>query len=199
MKKKDSILIIGNGESILNYNLGIEIDKYAIIGRINNYKLKGFKEKIGSKTDIWINGANSKLERKNIYPDKILVFIPSEILTKKQKYLDGYVSNRLKLDENKFKVISLNTIKNFEEKIKHHRLTTGLYSILWAIENYNEVIIHGFDFFINSKSHYYNSKITSIINEYFLKKGSKHDNTKEKNFVEKMIENKKIKRLTDIQ
>ena len=73
-----------------------------------------------------------------------------------------------------------------------------MYSILWATENYNEVIIHGFDFFINSKSHYYNSKIASIINEYFLKKGKKHDNHKEKDYVEKMIINKQVKRLVDI-
>ena len=198
MKKKESILIIGNGESILNYDLGNKIDNHPTVARINNYKLKNFEKKIGSKTDIWINGANSKLKKRKNYANQILVFIPSQILSKKQNYLDKYVSNRLKLEVNKFQIIPLELIKNFEEKINHLRLTTGLYSILWAIENYNEVIIHGFDFFINSKSHYYNSKITSIINEYFLKKGSKHNNLKEKEFVEKMIDNKKIKRLVNI-
>ena len=150
MKTKDPILIIANGESILKYNLGIKIDTYPIIARINNYRLEGYEDKIGTKTNIWINGANSKLEKKRTYPDRILTFIPSEILIKKQKNINYHVSNRLKLDSDKFEVIGLNSIKNFEEKVKHNRLTTGLYSILWAIEHYNEVIIHGFDFFINS-------------------------------------------------
>ena len=198
MKKNSSILIIGNGESILKYDFGQKIDTYPTIARINNYKIKGYEQKVGTKTDIWINGANSKLEKKTSYPNKILTFIPSDILAKKEKNINNYVSNRLKLDNNRFEVTPLNSIKNFEKKINHNRLTTGLYSILWATENYNEVIIHGFDFFINSKSHYYNSKIASIINEYFLKKGKKHDNHKEKDYVEKMIINKQVKRLVDM-
>ena len=198
MKKNSSILIIGNGESILKYDFGQKIDTYPTIARINNYKIKGYEQKVGTKTDIWINGANSKLEKKPNYPNKILTFIPSDILAKKEKNINNYVSNRLKLDNNKFEVAPLNSIKNFEKKINHNRLTTGLYSILWATENYNEVIIHGFDFFINSKSHYYNSKIASIINEYFLKKGKKHNNHKEKDYVEKMIINKQVKRLVDM-
>ena len=198
MKKNSSILIIGNGESILKYDFGQKIDTYPTIARINNYKIKGYEQKVGTKTDIWINGANSKLEKKTNYPNKILTFIPSDILAKKEKNINKYVSNRLKLDNNKFEITPLNSIKNFEKKINHNRLTTGLYSILWATENYNEVIIHGFDFFINSKSHYYNSKIASIINEYFLKKGKKHDNHKEKDYVEKMIINKQVKRLVDM-
>ena len=198
MKKNNSILIIANGESILKYNLGQKINTYPTIARINNYRIKGYEQKVGKKTDIWMNGANSKLEKKKKYPNKILTFIPSEVLTKKEENINTHVSNRLKLDSNKFEVIPLNSIKNFEKKINHNRLTTGLYSILWATENYNEVIIHGFDFFINSKSHYYNSKIASIINEYFLRKGKKHDNNKEKNYVEKMIRNKQVKRLVDM-
>ena len=198
MKKNSSILIIGNGESILKYDFGRKIDTYPTIARINNYKIKGYEQKVGTKTDIWINGANSKLEKKTKYPNKILTFIPSDILAKKEKNINNYVSNRLKLDNNRFEVTPLNSIKNFEKKINHNRLTTGLYSILCATENYNEVIIHGFDFFINSKSHYYNSKIASIINEYFLRKGKKHDNNKEKNYVEKMIRNKQVKRLVDM-
>ena len=122
MKKKESILIIGNGESILNYDLGNKIDNHPTVARINNYKLKNFEKKIGSKTDIWINGANSKLKKRKNYANQILVFIPSQILSKKQNYLDKYVSNRLKLEVNKFQIIPLELIKNFEEKIKHHRL-----------------------------------------------------------------------------
>ena len=56
-----SILIIGNGQSILNNNFQNQIDNFDIVLRINNYKINGYEQFLGSKTDIWFNGANSKL------------------------------------------------------------------------------------------------------------------------------------------
>ena len=38
-------------------------------------------------------------------------------------------------------------MKDYELISKIKRPTTGLNSILWAIENYEKIIIHGFDFF----------------------------------------------------
>ena len=198
MKPNNSIIIIGNGESVLRYKYGTIIDKYPTVLRINNYKLKGYENKIGTKTDIWFNGANSKLKKPTIIPSEIIVAMPSSIIIKKQSELINYVSKRLKLDANKYSLIPIKQIKKYEEMLRFNRLTTGLYSILWAIDNYKEVTIHGFDFFIDSKSHYYNSKLTSILKKYFSRKGYKHNNDLELNFINKMIKKKKIKKITDI-
>ena len=54
-----SIIIIGNGQSILNNELQDEIDAFDIVVRINNYKINGYEHYLGTKTDIWFNGANS--------------------------------------------------------------------------------------------------------------------------------------------
>ena len=102
------------------------------------------------------------------------------------------------MENNQYDIVSLEDIQSFEKKINHHRLTTGLYAILWAIKNYQEVIIHGYDFFIDSKTHYYNSKIANIFNQYIFKRGNKHNNESEKTFVEKMIEKNQIKKIEDI-
>ena len=56
-----SVLVIGNGESILNQRLQKKIDSFNTILRINNYIIKDFESFVGTKTDIWFNGANSKL------------------------------------------------------------------------------------------------------------------------------------------
>ena len=197
MSENNSILIIGNGQSILENKFGNIIDQYPLVARINNYKIENYENKIGTRTDIWINGANSKLKKRIEYPNKILVFIPSQILKKKTNQ-KNYVSKRLQLDANKFEIVSLTSIESFEKKIQHNRLTTGMYSLLWAMENFENVTIHGFDFFINSKSHYYNSKLSSFFNQFILNKGYKHNNKKEKEFVENMIKIKKIKKLIDI-
>ena len=197
--KNNSIIIIGNGPSVLDYNFGKLIDKHPLVARINNYQIDGYEKKIGSKTDVWFNGANSKLKIPNKTPEKTVVLIPSEIIKRKNNNLNRHVQKRLKNNNLNPVIISLNDISNFEKNTGLNRLTTGLYSILWAIENYEEVIIHGFDFFQNSKGHYYNSKMIQLINTYILNKGHKHNNELEQKYVKKLIKNDNIKRLIDLK
>ena len=96
MNQQNSILIIANGESILNNDYGEFIDKHPLVARINNYQTKGFEKQIGSKTDIWFNGANSKLKLQSAKYSDIIVLMPSQVILKKEADLNGHVSKRLK-------------------------------------------------------------------------------------------------------
>ena len=78
------------------------------------------------------------------------------------------------------------------------RPTTGTSCILWAIENFEEVIIHGFDFFIDSKSHYNDNFITKWVIDWGInKKGGKHNMMAEKIYIEKLIQDKKVIQLKE--
>ena len=199
MNQKSRILIIANGESILNNDYGEFIDKHPLVARINNYQTKGFEKQIGSKTDIWLNGANSKLKLQSAKYSEIIVLMPSQVILKKEADLNGHVSKRLKLDKEQYTTVSLSNIQNFENQVGYNRLTTGLYSILWALKNYNEVIIHGFDFFQESKAHYYDNSLSKLlIKNNIIKKGQKHNNILEKQFVNNLISDNKIKTLENI-
>jgi len=199
MNKQDSILIIANGESILNNDYGEFIDKHPLVARINNYQIKGFEKQIGSKTDIWFNGANSKLKLQSAKYSDIIVLMPSQVILKKEADLNGHVSKRLKLNKEEYTTVSLSNIQTFENQVGYNRLTTGLYSILWALKNYNEVIIHGFDFFQESKAHYYDNSLSKLlIKNNIIKKGQKHNNILEKQFVNNLISENKIKTLENI-
>ena len=199
MNQQNSILIIANGESILNNDYGEFIDKHPLVARINNYQIKGFEKQIGSKTDIWFNGANSKLKLQSAKYSDIIVLMPSQVILKKEADLNGHVSKRLKLNKEEYTTVSLSNIQTFENQVGYNRLTTGLYSILWALKNYNEVIIHGFDFFQESKAHYYDNSLSKLlIKNNIIKKGQKHNNILEKQFVNNLINENKIKILKDI-
>ena len=193
-----SILIIGNGQSILNSKFKNQIDNFDTVARINNYKISDYEPFIGSKTDIWFNGANSKLIAPNTLPNRVVVAIPSMVFLKHEKDIVSYVSKRINLNNKKFLLIPKDDILNYENTVGHNRLTTGLYAIMWALKNYEDIYIHGFDFFINSKSHYYDSKLTNFVNENILNKGHKHDNQKEYDFVNSLIDKNKIKRLVNV-
>jgi len=190
-----SILIIGNGQSILNNDFQNQIDNFDTVLRINNYKINGYEQFLGSKTDIWFNGANSKLVAPYKIPKKIVVAIPSSIFLKHKNNIMTYVSKRINVGNKKILLIPENEILDHENTVGHPRLTTGLYAVMWSLKNYEDIYIHGFDFFINSKSHYYDSKLMNFVNENILNKGHKHDNQKEYDFINDLIDKNKIKRL----
>ena len=193
-----SILIIGNGESILNNKLQDKINAFDVVLRINNYQTTGYEEFLGTKTDIWFNGANSKLTTPDRIPGRVVVAIPSGVFLKHEEDILSYVSKRINMKNKEFSLIPKDDILYYESIVGHTRLTTGQYAIMWALKNYEEVYIHGFDFFINSKSHYYDSKLKNFINENILNKGHKHDNQKERNFINNLIDKNKIKRLANV-
>ena len=86
-----SIIIIGNGQSILNNEFQDKIDAFDIVVRINNYKIKGYEHFLGAKTDVWFNGANSKLILPESIPNKIIVAIPSKVFMRHEKNIESYI------------------------------------------------------------------------------------------------------------
>ena len=193
MSKRKEILIIGNGRSVLDHLFGKQINKFSIVGRINNYSIDNYAEYVGEKTDIWFNGANQNLKRQKVIPNEVVVFIPPKILRRKKEKIHDRISRRLHIDKEKYSLIPLETMENYEILTGVKRPTTGTASILWAVENFEKVIIHGFDFFIDSKSHYNDNFITKWLIDWGInKKGGKHNMLAEKIYIEKLIKDKKV-------
>ncbi len=193
---KNDILIIGGGKSILDYELASIIDSFHNIGRINNYETNNFEKYIGSKTDIWFNGANQGLKRRKKTPPRIVIIIPPKILKKKGTKIHNRIIRRINTEH--YELVPIEIMVKFENDVKSERLTTGTNSILWSLENFNRVFIHGFDFFIDSKTHYNDSKIkTWLIECGIIKKAQKHDISKEKHYIENLITQGKIIKLVD--
>tara|TARA_B100000029_G_scaffold142722_1_gene137960 strand:+ start:5163 stop:5777 length:615 start_codon:yes stop_codon:yes gene_type:complete len=195
---KNILLIIANGPSCLKNKIGHKIDQFKEIGRINNYTTNNFEDFIGSKTSIWFNGANQGLKSRQNIPYKTIILVPYEVLCRKEKKLIEKIPKKLNLNNSKYTLIKKEKMKEYEDICNIKRPTTGLNSILWGIENYDKVIIHGFDFFENGKEHYYDSYLTKkIANLKIVGKGKKHDNEGEKLFVQGLVQEKKIVQLTE--
>jgi hypothetical protein len=198
MSKRKEILIIGNGRSVLEYSFGKQINTISIVGRINNFAIKNYSEYIGQRTDIWFNGANQNLKRQKVIPDEVVVFIPPEILRRKKEKVHDQISNRLHIDKKYYSLMPLEVMENYEKITGVKRPTTGTASILWAVENFEKVLIHGFDFFIDSKSHYNDNFINKwLIEKGINKKGGKHNMMAEKIYIEKLIQDKKVIQLKE--
>lgn len=192
----NDILIIGGGKSILDYELVSIIDSFHTIGRINNYETNNFEKYIGSKTDIWFNGANQGLKQRKEIPPRVVILIPPEILNKKGTKIHNRIIRRINTEH--YELVPIEIMSKFENDVKSQRLTTGTNSILWALENFKRVFIHGFDFFIDSKTHYNDSKVkTWLIENGIITKAQKHNNSQEKLYVENLITQGKIIKLVD--
>ena len=198
MSRRDEILVIGNGRSVLDFSFGEKINTFSVVGRINNYSIIDYSEFVGVKTDIWFNGANQNLKKKNEIPNEVVVFIPAEILRRKTEKIHGRISKRLHIKKDKYSLTPLEKMEYYETLVGVTRPTTGTSSILWAVENFEKVIIHGFDFFIDSKSHYNESFIIKwLIDLGINKKGGKHNMMAEKQFIEKLINKNQVILLKD--
>ena len=193
MSKRKEIIIIGNGRSVLEYSFGKQINTISIVGRINNFTIKNYSKYIGQRTDIWFNGANQNLKRQKVIPNEVVVFIPPEILRRKKEKVHDQISNRLHIDKKYYSLMPLEVMENYEKITGVKRPTTGTASILWAVENFEKVLIHGFDFFIDSKSHYNDNFINKwLIEKGINKKGDKHNMIAEKQFIEKLVQEKQV-------
>ena len=195
---KSSILIIANGPSTLDNQFGDIIDTFDNVARINNYKTSNFENCIGSKTTIWFNGANKKLTPRPEFEGKIVVFVPYEILNKKEKDVIERTPKRLKLSPDRYDLISKEKMKSYENIANVKRPTTGLNSIMWSLENYEKIFIHGFDFFLTGKEHYYDSNFKKkIANLRIVRTAKKHDNTGERDFVKSLLKQNRLIKLSD--
>ncbi len=181
----------------MNHQMGSVIDTFTTVGRINNYSTSGFENYVGSKTQIWFNGANQNLKKRVQIPERVVVFIPAEILWRKGESIHERITRRLGIPRSRYELTSLKDMEVLEQKCGILRPTTGTASILWAIGQFEEVIIYGFDFFIDSKAHYNDRKwMNWLIQKGVLTKGRKHDMTSEKIFIESLLIEGKIKRLS---
>ena len=193
MPQQEIILIIGNGCSVLDYLFGEQINKFSVVGRINNYSTKKYDNYVGHKTDIWFNGANQNLKKNNSIPSEVIVFIPPEILHRKRENIHNRISKRLNIPKEEYSLVSIETMEQYGKQLGVIRPTTGTSSILWALENYQKVIIHGFDFFIDSKIDYNENFFNKwLIYLGLYKKGGKHNMDAEKKYIDSLIKENKV-------
>lgn len=195
----NSILVVANGRSILEHEFGAEIDRFEAVGRINNYVTVGYERFVGSRTDIWFNGANKKLSRRDDFAPRIVVLIPEEILRVKGEGIHERIQTRLGVERDRYELVPRSEILDYERTMGASRPTTGTSAVLWALKRYERVVIHGYDFFINSQAHYYDRLATRwLVEKGIVKKAGLHDVQKEKACIERLVAEGRVLRLSDL-
>lgn len=147
----NKIILIGNGPSVLRHELGENIDKFDIVVRFNNFKIKGYEKNIGTKTNYWFTWCHFNVDNiKNL--DKI--YFHSWI---KDKNTDkNYI--KLKNMYNNIEIVDhgvLNEIKQHIPDYPHKAFSTGLIAAHIMIKKYSQIYLYGFDWWIDGLKHHY--------------------------------------------
>ena len=125
--------------------------------------------------------------------------IPAEILERKGGGIHERIEGRLGVNRSGYQLVPLEEMLEFERLCGVKRPTTGTNSIMWSVSRFERVVIHGFDFFIDSKSHYFDSKLKKrLVERGVIRKAGKHDIELEKSYVDSLIASGAVERLADI-
>ena len=163
------VLLIGNGSSVLDHELGKHIDsEFDLVFRINRFKIKGFEKNVGTRTDGWViadtgeqwlfydgiqkfgDDVEGISLQHNI--DHIFINIPQFKLDRSyakevNNFVHGYnLYHKVKRLSIINPVIEDNILSEVKTKFpKNSWPTTGLSSIRFLLEIYNNLYIYGFD------------------------------------------------------
>ena len=68
-----NMVVIGNGSSVLNHELGTLIDSFQNVARFNEYQIDGYEEFVGTKTTFWCrNSSKDTKDRDDVFEEIFL-------------------------------------------------------------------------------------------------------------------------------
>ena len=185
MNKKPSIIVIGNGPSVLNNKYGNIIDNFDEVVRINHYKPS---EHVGKKLTIFVTSSWKTIFYSDVpvLSKKILIWKEHNILTPYDKFQQSEIMNKQPI------INKLHKEFNFNIFPKSPWCSTGIAILMHLIlsDEYDKIYIYGFDNLVKgSILHYFeNIKV-----EY----DNVHSTLLEKNFINHYIKLGKLCKLED--
>lgn len=149
--KNKSIVIVGNGGSILGQNKGRAINGFDEVVRFNYYKIIGFEADVGTKTTIWFtcncNIPTAKRKYNEVY------FHSWEWNRQKStcyKTIQQYQNNVINTKKNDVKQLA-----KLIPEYPHYGFSTGLIAIHILLRTYPHLHLIGFDWHLDKYDHHY--------------------------------------------
>lgn len=140
----NSILLIGNGPSVLKYEVGKSIDQYPLVCRFNSFKLEKYEKYVGTKCDIWVTCIGERGIKSHQHLFKKIYF----------PLVQKHYLELLKIIPNSECIPHEIYLKTSKINGKYFYPSSGLLASVFFIDQGYDVILHGFDFFQGTQHHY---------------------------------------------
>ncbi|MEI7674743.1 MAG: glycosyltransferase family 29 protein [bacterium] len=186
------ILIVGNGSSLLNSNLGDIIDSYTHVVRFNRFSLDSHEPNVGTKTTIWFTGVNyvNKSSTDAIRYNKIVqIYLHSWVKAEQFDIIRNVVTQSsstcelIKVDHN-----IMDELCEFMQNKSYRMWSTGAIAVWILLKRFKSVDIVGFDWWEQNIRHHYMDSENFI---YYPNKG--HQPFLEKQFFDLLAAKKQLK------
>ena len=165
-----SVVIVGNGTSVLDADYGEAIDAHAIVLRFNSYIINGFERHVGTKTDIWLTCLQYRSADSRVHRPYTKVwtlswqFDPAQD-KQFQKYQQGFAAfdppvpvekvSKVTHDEMIAFASDLDGYGSFSSDLDGYvSFSSGLFAIWLMLKEHDHVALVGFDWWDRRKHHY---------------------------------------------
>ncbi|XP_064521509.1 CMP-N-acetylneuraminate-beta-1,4-galactoside alpha-2,3-sialyltransferase isoform X5 [Pseudopipra pipra] len=212
-------IIVGNGGVLANKSLGLKIDDYDVVVRLNSAPVKGFEKDVGGKTTLRITYPEGAIQKMEQY-EKDSLFVLAGFKWQDFKWLkyivykekvsasDGFwksVATRVPREPHEIRILNPYFIQEaafsfiglpFNNGLmgRGNIPTLGSVAITMALHNCDEVAVAGFGYDMSSPNaplHYYETIKMSAIKESWT-----HNIQREKEFLRKLVKARVITDLT---
>ncbi len=152
------LLVIGNSKSVLEYELGQQIDKFdGLVCRFNNFQIEGFEKYVGRRTDVLLRRACDDIRLYNSENlSSVIVFVTYCLWSVGMQTVARQVKS---FYGEKCIIVPLGKCKEIGEKIGLNQpnkewASVGALALGYLTETVGEanILIHGFD---HKESHYF--------------------------------------------
>lgn len=180
----NSCVLVGNGPSVLDREMGSLIDSYETVVRFNFFHTKGYEKYVGTKTDIWfttivVPERMTGYEYKMVY-EHSWAWNPSEDET--FRALANYYSGRIK----KTTLQTVQEMQNFSGNKNYFFYSTGAIAAFLFSTGGRQVSLYGFDWWENRNKHHLGDDILI---------GPNHRPSDELNFLIKLFKEGRVRDL----
>ena len=142
-------IIVGNGTSVLDAKLGDKVDGFNTVIRFNSYRIVGYEQHVGKKTDIW---ATCNCDARHVKEIDSYREVISHSWTVKEEECKIY--NELKEKREDVWKIKPDVWRQMEQDFGITTPSTGLLIISIMLQRYNKIWLYGFDWWDREKHHY---------------------------------------------
>lgn len=171
LRNKKSCCVLGNSGSVLESEEGEKINSLDFIIRNNFGPTRGYEKHVGNRTDlrvvnihgfVYLYDLEHREKVREKFPEEDFEFLwKVENETIVDRHNIGIRSGRDIFDRNNNRLIRMSDNFIDLEKRENLNLTTGLVSILIGCSLFEEVYVHGFDFYSsNYPDHYFEKSVS---------------------------------------
>lgn len=154
-EQKNSTIVIGNGTSLIEKELGNHIDAFDEVIRFNAYKTDGLEKFTGSKTTIWFNVI--PFENKNaplIHKPYRQVILHSWQWDMEKCKLWQELSPLFSCPVSKVQRQTILEIQDYAEDHEYFAYSSGMIAVWLMLKSNDSVTLTGFDWWEREKHHY---------------------------------------------